>query len=97
MIETLSSILPIIIYLLLIALLVVVIVLGIKIIISIDKINAIITDVHEKVQALNSVFKLATNVSDKLSSLSSRIFETAFSAINKVLGINNGKDEDDYE
>ena len=94
--EALNVVLPIIIYLLLIVLLVVVIVLGIKLIITIDKVNAIVNDVQEKVAALNSLFKLAQSATDKLSSISSRLLDTIFSAINKVLGVRKDE-EDDYE
>jgi len=98
MIEALNAILPIIIYLLLIVLLGVVIVLGIKIIIAIDKVNALINDVQEKVATLNSLFKLAQTTADRFSSLTGGLIDTLLSAINKVLGIRNGKDEEeDYE
>ena len=97
MIETLGVVLPIIIYLLLIVLLVVVIVLGIKIIITIDRVNAVITDIQEKINSLNNVFQLVDMASNKLGYFSSKLLDTVISAINKVLGVGRKDEDDDYE
>ena len=98
MIEALNAILPIIIYFLLILLLIVVIVLGIKFIITIDRINSIIEDVQEKVESLNTIFKVATKTADKVSYFGSKVVDSVIGMLNKVLGVKNRKDDDeDYE
>jgi len=96
MIESLAAVLPVIIYLLLIVLLVVVIVLGIKIIIVIDKVNAIIKEIEDRVQALKDVFRLIETASSKVNYFGTRIIDGIISKINKIIGA-SGKDEDDYE
>jgi hypothetical protein len=96
--EALGTVLPIIIYILLVILLVIGIILGIKLIITIDKVNDIADDVMEKVESLNGIFKIASFASNKLGALSSKIVDGVVSFINKIMGLKNGKDEDDdYE
>ena len=93
--EALATVLPIIIYFLLIALLVVVIILGIKIIITIDKVNAIVEDLRNKVESLNGMFKIVNFASDKLSYLGTKVTDSFLALVNKIFGL-SGKDDDDY-
>ena len=95
--EALTAILPIIIYFLLIILLIVVIILGVKIIITLDKVNEIVNDVREKVEALNGIFKVVNMVSDKVNYLSTRVIDTVISGLNKIFGLKNERDDDYYE
>ncbi len=97
MIEALNTILPIFIYILLIALLIVGIILGIKLIITIDKVNVIVDDVTEKVNSLNNIFKVINGISDKFSFLSSKVTDTVISLISKIGNKKYREDEDDYE
>jgi len=94
--EALAAVLPIIIYFLLIILLIVVIILGIKLIITIDKVNVIAEDIREKVDSLNNIFGLVNFASDKLSYLSNKVVDKVMSLVNKVFGLRSGKDDDDY-
>ena len=95
MIETLSTILPIIIYFLLIIFLIIVIVLGIKIIITVDMVNEIIKDVQRKIGALDNVFKVMSSAADKISGIGSKVIDTVMGMVNRVIGVTR-KDDDDY-
>jgi len=98
MIEGLNTVLPIIIYFLLIILIIVVIVLGIKFIITLDRVNAIITDVENKIASLNSLFTFADRLSDNFGKLGIRIIDRVTATVSKILGVRSGKDDDDdYE
>ena len=97
MIEALNAVLPIFIYVLLIVLLIVGIILGIKIIITIDKVNAVVDDVTEKINSLNNIFKIINGVSDKFTLLSSKLTDTVVSLISKIGNKKYREDEDDYE
>src|SRR5574344_928943 len=96
--ESFGTVLPIIIYILLIMLLIIGIILGIKLIITIDKVNDIVDDLEEKMGSLNNIFKVINFTSNKLGLLSSKVIDAVTSFINKLIGVRNGKeDEDDYE
>ena len=97
MIESLNAVLRIFVYLLLIALLVVGIILGIKLIITLDKVNEIVDDVKDKVDSLNSVFRVINGIGDKFTLLSSKVTDTVVSLISKIGNSRRRKDEDDYE
>lgn len=91
---TFMEILPMIIYLLLIVLLIILIVLGIKIIFVVDKTDKLLSDVQEKVDSFNGVFKLIDMTSEKISIGVSAIIENIISLVNKIF--RKRKDED-YE
>lgn len=97
MVESLNAVLPIFIYLLLMALIVVGIILGIKLIITIDKINRVVDDLEDKVASLNGVFRVINGISDKFSLISSKIIDTVVSLISRIGNKKNREDEDDYE
>ena len=97
MVEALNAVLPIFVYILLIGLLVVGIILGIKLIITIDKVNNIMDDVEEKIESLNGLFRIINGVSDKFNFLSSKIADTVVSLISKLGNHGKRKDDDDYE
>lgn len=97
MTETLNAVLPIFIYALLIVLLVIGIILGIKLIITVDKVNKIMDDVSEKLSLLDNAFNLLRGVSDKVTLISSKVTDFALSIVNKIGNIRKRKDEDDYE
>lgn len=97
MTETLNAVLPIFIYALLIVLLIIGIILGIKLIITVDKVNKIMDDVSEKLSLLDNAFNLLRGVSDKVTLISSKVTDFALSIVNKIGNIRKRKDEDDYE
>ena len=81
---TVMEFLPMIIYLLLIVLLIILIILGIKLIFVVDKTDKIITDVEEKINTFNPVFKLLDLTSAKLTNGITSIVEAIINLINKI-------------
>lgn len=67
--ETLSGILPIIIYILLIIFLIVAIIIGIKLVLALNKIDALVDDVTAKVKTLDRLFGVIDFASDKVVAL----------------------------
>ncbi len=90
--EGLSAVLPIVIYLLLIVLLIVTIVLAVKLIITIDKINNVVEDVKMKISSLDTVFNVVALASDKMTYLTSKVFDIVKEFINKIF---IGKEDED--
>lgn len=82
--EILSIVLPIILYTLGSILLVVLIILGIKLIITMNKIEDVVDDIDNKVQTLNGFFSVIDFTTDKLSLLSDRMIEGIAAFINKL-------------
>ncbi|MBQ7140401.1 MAG: hypothetical protein IJO32_02735 [Bacilli bacterium] len=82
--ETLSTVLPIILYILTSLLVIILIVLGIKLIRTIDKVNDLADDVVKKVNSLNSFFGIMDMITDKLSFLSDKLVDSVASLITKV-------------
>ena len=93
------SFLPLVIYILLIILLVVGIILGIKTIITMNKVEKVVDNVNEKVESLNSVFNLIDFTTDKIAAFTDRLVEVAGSIFSKLLFKNKNKKrkKDDYE
>ena len=77
--------LPIVIYLLLIALLTIGIILGIKTIITINKLEKVVDNVNEKVESLNSIFSIIDFTTDKIASFTDKVVEVAGNLFSKVL------------
>lgn len=82
--ETLSTVLPIILYILTSLLVIILIVLGIKLIRTIDKVNDLADDVVKKVNSLNSFFGIMDMITDKLSFLSDKLVDSVASLITKI-------------
>ncbi|MEG0794257.1 MAG: hypothetical protein RSF02_01325 [Bacilli bacterium] len=76
--------LPLIIYILLIALLVIGIVLGIKTIITMDKVEKVVDNVNDKVESLNSVFSIIDFTTDKIATFTDRVVELASNLFSKI-------------
>lgn len=79
------SFLPIVIYLLLIALLTIGIILGIKTIITMNKLEKVVDNVNEKVESLNSIFSIIDFTTDKIASFTDKVVEVAGNLFSKVL------------
>ena len=86
------SFLPIVIYLLLIALLTIGIILGIKTIITMNKLEKVVDNVNEKVESLNSIFSIIDFTTDKIASFTDKVVEVAGNLF-KVLFRKKRKDE----
>lgn len=87
--------LPLVIYILLIILLVVGIVLGIKTIITMNKVEKIVEDVNEKVASLNPLFNIIDFTTDKIASFTDRVVDAASSIFGKLFL--KGKKKEDKE
>ncbi|MFR5856334.1 MAG: hypothetical protein ACLUFU_00815 [Bacilli bacterium] len=88
--------LPLVIYILLIILLLVGIILGIKTIITMNKVEKVVDNVNEKVESLNNVFNLIDFTTDKLAAFTDRIVDIAGSIFSKLL-FKKKRKKDDYE
>ncbi len=69
------TVLPMIIYILIIIFLIVGIILGIKTIITMNKVEKIVDNVNEKIESLNPIFNLMDFATDRISSFSDSILE----------------------
>lgn len=88
--------LSIILYVLGSTLLVVLIILGIKLIITVNKINAVVDDVNKKVGSLNGLFSMIDMTTDKLALLSDRMVDGITFLIKKLFK-SKRKEEDNNE
>ena len=78
------EILPIILYVLGSILLVVLIILGIKLIITMNKIENVVDDINTKVKSLNGLFSVIDMTTDKLALLSDKLVDVISSIIRKI-------------
>lgn len=88
--------LPLVIYILLIILLLVGIILGIKTIITMNKVEKVVDNVNEKVESLNNVFNLIDFTTDKLAAFTDRIVDIVGTIFSKLL-FKKKRKKDDYE
>lgn len=95
--ETLSTVMPIILCMLTSILVVILIILAIKLIYTVDKVNAIADDVAKKVNSLNGFFSIVDLVTDKVAFLSDKVVDLVTSFFTKIFNNKNknikGKDE----
>lgn len=89
------SFLPLVIYLLVIALLVVGIILGIKTIITMNKVEKVVDNVNEKVESLNSIFSIIDFTTDKIANFADKVVEITSNLISKLLFKKDKKKEID--
>ena len=76
--------LPLMVYILLIILLVVGIILGIKTIITMNKVEKVVDNVNEKVESLNSIFNIIDFTTDKIANITDKMVEFAGNIFNKI-------------
>ena len=79
-----AEFLPIVLYVLGSILLVVLIILGIKLIITMNKIEIVVDDITKKVKSLDGFFSLVDMTTDKLAMLSDRVVDAVSLFIKKV-------------
>ncbi len=77
--------LPIIIYILLIIILVIGIILGVKSIITLNKVEKVVDDVNEKFQTLNGFFHIIDYTTDKIALVTDKAVEGITSLFSKLL------------
>lgn len=73
------------------------IVLTIKLIMSIDRVNAILDDIEDKMKTVDEVFSVIDNITDSVSLLSDRIVDSIALFISKVFTTKNKKISDETE
>ena len=82
--NNMMDVLPVVLYVLGSILLVVLIILGIKLIITMNKIEDIIDDVNGKIKSLNGLFSIIDYTTDMLASFSDKFVDKISSLIRKI-------------
>ncbi|MBE6155275.1 MAG: hypothetical protein E7164_00785 [Firmicutes bacterium] len=95
--NALSQILPIVIYILLIGLLIIGIIIGIKLIITMNKVEKIVNNVENKVNSLNGLFNIIEITSGKITGVYERIIDIVSGIVDKLFIGKGNRKEDDYE
>lgn len=95
--ETLATVLPIIIDVLLIVLLIAGIILLIKCIYIIDKAKSVILNVQDKVNSLNSLFSIIGMISDKVSGATEKAINYIENLVLKLFSKDEHVDADEEE
>ena len=90
-----NEVLPIILYILGSILLVVLIILGIKLIITMDKIDKVVDNISAKAESLNGVFSIIDSTTNKLALISDKMADTITSLVRKIF--NRKKEEEENE
>ena len=93
----LTQALQVILYLLGSILLVVLIILGIKLIITMNKIELVVDDINGKVKKLNGLFSIIDVTTDRLAMLSDKVVDGVSLVIRKLFSRNKRKDTDENE
>lgn len=83
--------LPIVIYILLIMLLIVGIVLGIKTIITMNKVEKVVDNVNDKVESLNSIFSIIDFTTDKIAGFTDKVVDLASGLFSKLWFFKNNR------
>lgn len=86
--------LPIIIYILLIILIITCICLLVKAIKIADKVNLLLLDVENKIQSLDTFFKVIDFTTEKINAIGERIIDAVVSLFGKLF---HRKEKEDYE
>lgn len=84
MISFLQTLLPIIIYFLLIILIIVGIILGIRAIQTLNRIDKVVDDVSDKVQTLNGLFNVIDFTTDKIVSVTDKVVDGVSGFIKRI-------------
>ena len=79
-----AEILSLVLYFLGSILLVVLIILGVKLIITMNKIENVVDDISTKVKSLNGLFSIIDTTTDKLALLSDRLVDVVSSIIRRI-------------
>ena len=88
---SLAEALPVVIYFLLIVLLVVAIWIGIKLIITMNKVDDILEDISEKAKSLDKLFNIIDFATDRVSMVSDTVINFVSSAFIKIFKKRNTK------
>ena len=74
-------------------LLIVLIILGIKLIITMNKVNLIVEDINKKIDSLDGLFSIIDMTTDKLAILSDRMVDGVTYLIKKIFRSKKGKED----
>ena len=88
-----TEVLSIILYVLGSILLVVLIILGVKLIITMNKIENVVDDINKKVKSLDGLFSIIDVTADKLAMISDKVVDIIASFIRKIFRSN----QEDYK
>ncbi len=95
---TLEAVFTTMLYILGSTLLIVLIILGIKLIITMNKIENVVDDINVKVDKLNGLFNIIDYTTDKLAIVSDKMVEGVSYVLKKMFfKKNKNKEEKDYE
>ena len=97
MMEELYQFLPIVIYILITILLVVLIILGVKLIETVNKTNAVLDDLEKKSKSLNGIFSTIDSVTDTVSMVSDKLVEGVAGLIGKAFSFRKKKKIEEEE
>jgi len=89
--------LEVMLYILSSILLVVLIILGIKMIITMNKIENVVDNITIKVNKLNGLFNVIDATTDKLSLVSDKMVDSISSLVSKIFDRKKRKEDDSYE
>ena len=91
--------LPICIYILLIIMLIIGIILGIRLIGVMNKVDALINNIEDKVNSFNGLFNIINFANDKLTLITDKVGEAVSSLINRIgkKKYSDDMEDDDYE
>lgn len=97
--EALYEVLPIVIYMLIAILLVVLIILGIKLIDTANKTNAVLDDIEQKSKTLDGLFGTVDRITDAFTVVSDKVIDGIAGLIGKAFSFKKKKkeEEEDYE
>lgn len=84
MVDYLQTMLPIVIYMLLIALIIIGIIIGIKIIITMNKVEKVVDNVQGKISALDSIFNIIELTTGKINGAFERVFDFATRIFDRI-------------
>lgn len=95
--DTLSVVLPILLYILLAALVVTLIILAVKIIQLVDRANGLIANIEEKANSLNRFFTMIDNITDAVSGISDKMVDGISGLLTRIFSRKKRKESDEYE
>lgn len=88
---------PLVLYVLAAVLLVILIILGIKLIITINKTNIILEDAYNKTKSLNGLFHIIDSITDTLSTVSDSLVASITNIVGRVFRKNRRKKKEKIE
>ena len=97
MLDALAHVLPIFIYILLIGLIIIGIIIGIKLIITMNKVEKVIDNIEGKVNSLNGLFDIIETTSGKIANIYDRVIGFITHIVKKIFIGKKEREDEDYE